>query len=222
MKQLLCAIMILAMLTVVPASAQQVDEHSQHHSTGDNQTTAPAASTPDASAPAQSPNGNALPTSPEPGGMMQMMMRNMPGECRAAMQGMPQACMSMMNKMMQGGMMQGGSGTVAGSQAEDHSAHGGAATESSSAPASAAPHVAAFGVAIEKMHAPMMDGVRAENPDVAFVRGMIPHHQAAIDMALVALQFGKDEQMRKLALDVIREQSREIAEMNEWLRLNSK
>jgi uncharacterized protein (DUF305 family) len=36
------------------------------------------------------------------------------------------------------------------------------------------------------------------------------------------LQHGKDEQMRKLALDVIREQSREIAEMNEWLRLNSK
>jgi len=68
----------------------------------------------------------------------------------------------------------------------------------------------------------MMDGVRAENPDVAFARGMIPHHQAAIDMALVVLQHGKDEQMRKLALDVIREQNREIAEMNEWLRLNSK
>ena len=65
-------------------------------------------------------------------------------------------------------------------------------------------------------------GVRAENPDVAFARGMIPHHQAAIDMALVVLKHGKDEQMRQLALDIIREQNREIAEMNEWLRLNSK
>ena len=38
---------------------------------------------------------------------------------------------------------------------------------------------------------------------------------------LVVLQHGKDEQMRKLALDVIREQNREIAEMNAWLRLQS-
>jgi uncharacterized protein (DUF305 family) len=47
---------------------------------------------------------------------------------------------------------------------------------------------------------------------------MIPHHQSAIDMAKVVLQHGNDEQAKKWATDVIREQEREIAEMWEWLR----
>ncbi len=34
----------------------------------------------------------------------------------------------------------------------------------------------------------------------------------------VVLQHGKDEQIKKLAADVIREQEREIAEMREWLK----
>ena len=49
---------------------------------------------------------------------------------------------------------------------------------------------------------------------------MIPHHQGAIDMAKVVLQYGKNEQTRKWANDIIREQAREINEMQEWLKAN--
>ncbi|MEE1613522.1 DUF305 domain-containing protein [Microvirga sp. CF3016] len=63
-----------------------------------------------------------------------------------------------------------------------------------------------------------MDIPFSGDPDVDFVRSMIPHHQGAIDMAKVALQHSKDEQIQRWATDVIREQEREIAEMQAWLR----
>ncbi len=63
-----------------------------------------------------------------------------------------------------------------------------------------------------------MDIPYAGDADVDFVRSMIPHHQAAVDMAKIVLQHGRDEQIRKLAADVIREQEREIAAMQAWLR----
>ncbi len=79
------------------------------------------------------------------------------------------------------------------------------------------PAVAGFKAANEKMHRDMAIPYSGD-PDVDFVRSMIPHHQGAIDMAKVALQHAKDEQVRKWANDVIREQEREIAEMQSWLK----
>jgi uncharacterized protein (DUF305 family) len=58
----------------------------------------------------------------------------------------------------------------------------------------------------------------AKNPDIAFVCGVIPHHQAAIDLAQVGLKTGEDPEARTFAERVIRDQGREIAEMKDWLR----
>ncbi|MBC8038213.1 MAG: DUF305 domain-containing protein, partial [Rhizobiales bacterium] len=57
--------------------------------------------------------------------------------------------------------------------------------------------------------------------DVDFAKSMIPHHQGAIDMAKVELQFGKDPEILKLAEKIIKAQESEIATMNTWFEKNA-
>ncbi|WP_392562927.1 DUF305 domain-containing protein [Orbus sturtevantii] len=71
--------------------------------------------------------------------------------------------------------------------------------------------------AMNEMHQPMMEGVMSSDPDVAFVAGMIPHHQGAIDMAKIELKYGKDPDIRALAVQVIKAQEKEIEFMKKWL-----
>jgi len=71
-----------------------------------------------------------------------------------------------------------------------------------------------------KMHQ-AMDISFTGNADVDFVRGMIPHHQGAIDMAKTVVAFGKNPEVKKLAEDIIKAQEGEIALMNEWLKKNA-
>jgi uncharacterized protein (DUF305 family) len=84
-----------------------------------------------------------------------------------------------------------------------------------------APSTAAYKAAAMKMHKDMAIEYSGD-ADVDFVRGMIPHHQAAIDMAKIELQYGKDADTRKLAEQIIAAQEAEIAEMQTWLRTRGK
>jgi hypothetical protein len=53
--------------------------------------------------------------------------------------------------------------------------------------------------------------------DRDFMRMMIPHHQGAIDMALVLLKYGDDARLKRLAQSIIVEQGQEIAYMRSLL-----
>ena len=74
---------------------------------------------------------------------------------------------------------------------------------------------------MEKMHAPMMEAIKAPTADEAFVKGMIPHHQGAIDMANVVLKYTKDEKVKTWAQHVLREQTKEIAEFEAWVKTSA-
>jgi uncharacterized protein (DUF305 family) len=81
------------------------------------------------------------------------------------------------------------------------------------------PSTDGYKAAMDKMHTDMMIEYSG-NADVDFVRGMIPHHQGAIDMAKVELANGKDPEIRKLAEGVIAAQEAEIKQMQAWLAAN--
>jgi uncharacterized protein (DUF305 family) len=71
---------------------------------------------------------------------------------------------------------------------------------------------------MERMHMAMGQVPRSGNSDIDFVRLMLPHHQAALDMAKTQLVYGKDPQMRRLAQEIITDQQLEIELMRVWLK----
>jgi len=67
--------------------------------------------------------------------------------------------------------------------------------------------------ATARMHAAMHVPFTGD-ADRDFARMMIPHHQGAIDMAMVELRYGKDERLKRLAQEIIVTQKQEIQVMN--------
>lgn len=86
--------------------------------------------------------------------------------------------------------------------------------ESGTGTATAA-YTAAMGAMMSGMMIPY-----SGNADVDFIRGMIPHHQGAVDNARIVLEFGTDPEVRKFAEAVIAAQEAEIKWMNDWLARN--
>jgi len=79
-------------------------------------------------------------------------------------------------------------------------------------PAEETPFYAENATAMDKMMAGM-DVRPTGDIDADFAAMMIPHHQGAIDMAVAYLRYGKNEQLRRLAQEIIVDQQQEIAAM---------
>jgi uncharacterized protein (DUF305 family) len=94
----------------------------------------------------------------------------------------------------------------------DHSGHGMATDANAS--------TVAYEAASARMHEDMAIELTGD-ADVDFARGMIPHHQGAIDMATIVLEHGDDPQLRALAEEIIAAQRGEIAVLQAWLAENA-
>ncbi len=80
----------------------------------------------------------------------------------------------------------------------------------------------AYMASMTTMEPAMMEGIKAKDADVAFICGMIAHHQGAIDMAEAELKYGDNADAKKKAQVVIDAQKKEIKDYTKWLTTNAK
>lgn len=63
----------------------------------------------------------------------------------------------------------------------------------------------------------MLEGKTGDELNKAFLEGMIPHHQGAVEMAQYLVASNKPE-LVKLGADIIAAQTREIEQMQKWMK----
>jgi uncharacterized protein (DUF305 family) len=125
------------------------------------------------------------------------MMQNMPEACRRQVQNSQMGQMMQNMPMMQSGMMPMQNMPMAANMPE-------ASRD--------------YMEVMRKMNPPMMMGMMINDPEVAFICAMIPHHQGAIDMAQAVLKHTQDAEVKKMAEKTIKEQEKDIAELNDLLK----
>jgi len=75
----------------------------------------------------------------------------------------------------------------------------------------------AYMQSMETMNKTMMSQPMTGDADHDFASMMRSHHQAAVDMAKVEIQYGKNPEMKKMAEKVVADQSKEIKQLDTWL-----
>jgi uncharacterized protein (DUF305 family) len=78
-----------------------------------------------------------------------------------------------------------------------------------------------FKKSMDKMHKDMM--IKSSgNIDIDFLKGMIPHHQGAIDMSEELIKKTKDPELKAFAEKIIKDQKAEIKQMQDLLKKKQK
>lgn len=72
-----------------------------------------------------------------------------------------------------------------------------------------------MGMSMNEMTATLV-GKTGDEFDMAFIEAMIAHHQGAIEMAKLARESAKHKEIRNLAEEIIKAQTKEIEQMQMW------
>lgn len=80
----------------------------------------------------------------------------------------------------------------------------------------ASPAKDAFRMKNDQMMTAMHGVALTGDTDKDFVNMMIPHHQGAVDMAKIELQYGKDPQLKQMAQSIVDGQSQQIGMLKTW------